>query len=57
MRSGERNEMLLLKSQRLVGVPAVAQLVKNLASAIQVAEGAQVRSLAQCSGLKGLALP
>ena len=37
-------------------VPAVAQWVKNLAAVAQVAVAAQVRSLAQHSGLKDICL-
>ena len=40
-----------------LGVHTVAQWIKNLTAAAQVAVEAQVTSLAQCSGLKDLALP
>ena len=36
----------------ICGVSAVAQWVKNLIAVAQVAVKVQVRSLAQCSGLK-----
>ena len=46
-----------LKMITLVGVPTVAQRVKNSTAGAPVTEGAQVQSLAQCSGLKYPGLP
>ena len=40
-----------------MGVPTVMQWVKNLTAVALVTAKAQVVSLAQCSGLKDLALP
>ena len=54
------HEGFLCKLQNLrgkLGVPAVAQWVKNPTAVVQVAEEAQAQSPSWCSGLKDQALP
>ena len=50
-------DMIVEKRERERAVLTLAQWVKNLTAVALVAVEAQVRSPAQCSGLKGLALP